>query len=109
MINLTDAAADRINALTAAGDYAGQALRLTVDAGGCSGFEYKFNFSVAPTEGDQIFTHNGARLFVDTISLGLLEGATLDYKQSLMSAQFEIINPNAASGCGCGNSFSLKG
>lgn len=106
-MTLTDSAAARINALTQSGENAGQALRLAVDAGGCSGFEYKFSFAKSATDQDRVFTHNNARLIVDGVSLGLLGGATLDYKESLMGSQFIVVNPNAASGCGCGNSFSL--
>ena len=106
-VTMTDSAATRINALTQSGENQGKALRLAVEAGGCSGFEYKFSFTDAPTEQDRLFTHNDARLVVDGVSLGLLGGATLDYKESLMGSQFQIVNPNAASGCGCGNSFSV--
>lgn len=107
-VTLTDSAAARVNELTRQPEFAGKALRLSVDAGGCSGFEYKFSFDDAPAADDMTFDNAGARLLVDKISLGLLQGASIDYKKSLMSTQFEVINPNAASGCGCGNSFSLK-
>ena len=107
-ITLTDSAAARINELTETADYAGKALRLLVDAGGCSGYEYKFSFADSQGADDESFSHNGATLLVDKLSLGLLDGSTLDYKTSLMAAQFQVINPNAASGCGCGSSFSLK-
>jgi len=106
-MQLTDSAAARIKSLTSSGEHAGQALRLAVDAGGCSGFEYKFSFTDAATEADRVFTHNDARLIVDGVSLSLLGGATLDYTESLMGSQFKIVNPNASSGCGCGNSFSV--
>lgn len=106
-IALTDSAAARINALTASGEHAGHALRLAVDPGGCSGFEYKFSFTQAATDEDRTFTHNNARLVVDGVSLGLLGGATLDYTETLMGSHFKIINPNATSGCGCGNSFGI--
>ena len=110
-ITLTDSAAARINSLTRTGEqaaeYAGQILRLTVDAGGCSGFEYKYAFAPAPAAGDSVFEHAGARLAIDAASLELLDGATLDYKSDLMGAHFQIVNPNAVAGCGCGNSFAV--
>ena len=105
-ITLTDSAAARIAEL-AQGDHADQVLRLAVDAGGCSGFEYKYSFADTAGSEDETFTKHGARLIIDRISLGLLDGATLDYERGLMGAHFKIINPNAASGCGCGNSFSV--
>ena len=105
-ITLTDSAAARIVELTV-GEHAGQALRLTVDAGGCSGFEYKYSFAAEAGVDDETFGTGPARLVIDRVSLGLLDGATLDYKRELMGAHFKIVNPNAASGCGCGNSFSV--
>lgn len=106
-ISLTDSAAARINTLTQAGAHAGQLLRLAVDAGGCSGFEYRFSFVAQPDAEDEVFTHNGARLAVDPATLDLLRGASLDYTQDLMGAQFRVVNPNAVAGCGCGNSFAV--
>ena len=106
-ITLTDSAAARINSLTSTPEFAGQLLRLTVDAGGCSGFEYHYAFAPAPEVGDEVFENAGARLAIDQTSLQLLDGATLDYEISLMGAQFKIVNPNAVAGCGCGNSFAV--
>lgn len=106
MITISDSAANRINALTASGDYQGQLLRLAVNPGGCSGFEYAFSFDTAVLTSDHVFEHAGARMVVDQASLDLLNGCTLNYKDDLMGAMFVVENPNATSGCGCGNSFS---
>ena len=94
-------------ALTASGDYAGQVLRVAINPGGCSGFEYTFSFTPSTNTDDKVFEANGARVVVDETSLELLTGATLDFKTSLMGSHFAITNPNATSGCGCGNSFGV--
>jgi iron-sulfur cluster insertion protein len=107
MMNISDSAAVRIKALTASGEFAGQMLRLTVNPGGCSGFEYAYSFTSTTQDDDKIFENNGARLVVDAASLQLLGGAVLDYETNLMGAHFAIKNPNATSGCGCGNSFGI--
>lgn len=106
MINLSDTAVSRINALTASGDFAGQMLRLAVNPGGCSGFEYAFKFDSTTNADDKVFERDGAKLVIDTASLDLLNGSTLNYIDNLMGAMFVVENPNATSGCGCGNSFS---
>lgn len=82
-------------------------LRLTVDSGGCSGFQYKFDLAEAPHENDLLFTYEGATLAVDEISFELVKGATVDYIQELIGSAFVIKNPNASSSCGCGSSFSI--
>ncbi|MGE3770639.1 MAG: HesB/IscA family protein [Bdellovibrionales bacterium] len=105
-MKLSDSAASRINDLTSSGAFAGQMLRIAVNPGGCSGFEYQFSFTDDMQSGDHIFEHNGAKLVIDDMSLDLLKGSTLDYESGLMGAMFKVINPNAQGGCGCGNSFS---
>lgn len=86
----------------------GARLRISVLGGGCSGFQYQFDFDAsAPKEDDMIFNHKNAQIIVDTTSLALLSGAVLDYVEHLGSAAFEIKNPNATASCGCGNSFSI--
>ena len=107
MITISDSAAARINALTATGEFAGQMLRLAVNPGGCSGFEYAYSFTTTTNPDDKVFENAGARLVVDDVSLGLLAGTVLDYESNLMGAQFSVKNPNATSGCGCGNSFGI--
>ena len=104
---LTDRAAARIaEILGAQGTPA--ALRVAVLAGGCSGFQYKFDLDATPpTDDDLIIEQAGARVLVDQGSLDLLGGAQLDYSDALMGAHFAIKNPNATSACGCGASFSV--
>lgn len=79
-------------------------LRLAVEAGGCSGFQYKFDLADAPEPDD--FVVEG-RVFVDPVSLDLLQGAQLDWAEELIGAHFKVRNPVAVSGCGCGVSFSV--
>jgi iron-sulfur cluster insertion protein len=87
---------------------AGSALRVAVEGGGCSGFQYHFDFVTAqPSDEDVVFGPAEARVLVDTTSLEFLKGATLDFVETLGAAAFEIKNPNAQSSCGCGNSFSV--
>lgn len=83
------------------------ALRVAVLAGGCNGFQYQFKLVQERESDDHLIEKDGARVFVDPISLDLLEGAELDFVDKLMGAHFTVKNPNAASSCGCGSSFSL--
>lgn len=90
----------------------GAGLRLAVDAGGCSGFQYRFALEDAPAEDDVIVADGPAgsglgRVFVDPISLELLAGAELDWAEALIGAHFAVKNPQAVSACGCGTSFSV--
>lgn len=86
----------------------GSHLRVAVEGGGCSGFQYKYDFEqAAPAVDDQIFGNAQAPVVVDATSLEFLNGSVLDYVETLGAASFEIKNPNAKSGCGCGNSFSV--
>ena len=105
-ILLTPAAAARV--ATIAGKQNKPAiLRLSVDGGGCSGFQYKFGFADAPEGDDTIAETDGVRLVVDSVSLDLVRGCQVDYVESLGGAAFRVENPNAASGCGCGSSFAI--
>jgi len=88
-------------------DPAAKALRVEVLAGGCSGFQYKFDLTAEQQPDDLVITAQGATVFVDPASLDLLAGAELDYKNTLMGAHFAVQNPNATSSCGCGTSFSI--
>lgn len=81
------------------------ALRVFVSGGGCSGLQYGMAFEEAPREFDQVVNVDGVRLLVDPTSLMYLQGATIDYIDSLMGGGFRIDNPNAVSSCGCGHSF----
>ena len=82
-------------------------LRLAVEAGGCSGFQYKFGLEDAPAAEDLIVGDGPGRVFVDPVSLDLLAGAELDWAEELIGAHFAIRNPQAVSACGCGTSFSV--
>lgn len=105
-IALTTAAAQRVAAI-AARQNKPAILRLSVDGGGCSGFQYKFGLADAPAGDDTVAETDGVRLVVDEISLDLVRGARVDYVESLGGAAFKVDNPMAASGCGCGTSFSV--
>lgn len=104
-ISLTTNAASRIKNLCHSEN--AHMVRLEVTGGGCSGFQYVFGFADTPNSDDQVVELEGAKLVVDETSLPFLDGATLDYIDSLTGAHFKIINPNAASSCGCGTSFSV--
>ncbi len=88
-----------------AGDQ-GKALRVAVEGGGCSGFQYDISLD-APAEDDLVLEENGQRVVVDPVSLPFLENAVIDFSEELIGARFVIENPNAASSCGCGVSFAM--
>ncbi|MFM8499511.1 MAG: iron-sulfur cluster insertion protein ErpA [Chakrabartia sp.] len=105
-VHLTDSAAARV-ALIAEKQGKPAILRLSVEGGGCSGFQYCFGLADA-VEGEDLVTETaGVKLVVDPMSLDLLDGSAVDYVESLGGAAFRVTNPNAASGCGCGASFSV--
>ncbi|MEK9715902.1 MAG: iron-sulfur cluster assembly accessory protein [Candidatus Heimdallarchaeota archaeon] len=104
-MNITDSAAKKINELLEAEGRVGQAIQITVIPGGCAGFSYQFGWINDDADGELI-QHNGAKLLVKNSDMRLLAGSTLDYTVSLKGSKFEIINPNAASTCGCGKSFA---
>jgi iron-sulfur cluster assembly accessory protein len=99
-------AAERIAEIVAADGHAA-ALRVAVLAGGCSGFQYKFELDRVPQADDMVIEHGAARVLVDPASLDLLAGAELHYTDQLMGSHFMVRNPNATSACGCGTSFSI--
>ena len=108
MIAVTENAATQIHKLLAKKEMPGGGLRVGVKAGGCSGFEYVFEWEAAPNDADIVFDGpNGARVWVDPRSHRLLDGTTLDYDTSLLSRGFVFQNPHAKSTCGCGVSFSV--
>lgn len=104
-IILTENAAKRVAAIAAKqGEPA--VLRLSVEGGGCSGFTYKFELGAV--EDDDISTEkSGVTLVVDPVSIDLVRGSAVDYVENLGGASFQVTNPNAAAGCGCGSSFSI--
>jgi iron-sulfur cluster insertion protein len=102
---LTDRAAARIAEI--AGAEGNVALRVAVLAGGCSGFQYRFELDRQIAPDDVVVEQAGARVLIDPASLDLLAGAELDYTDELMGSHFAVRNPNARSSCGCGTSFSV--
>lgn len=82
-------------------------LRLAVEGGGCSGFQYKFGLEDAPDGDDLVIERDGVSLVVDPVSLDLVAGSEVDYVESLGGAAFRVTNPNASAGCGCGSSFAI--
>ncbi len=82
-------------------------LRLSVEGGGCSGFQYKFGLADAAKGDDLVVERDGVTLVVDPVSLDLVAGSVVDYVESLGGAAFKVENPQAASGCGCGSSFAI--
>jgi iron-sulfur cluster assembly accessory protein len=105
-ITLTNSAAKRVAAI-AQRQGKSPMLRLSVDGGGCAGFTYRFALAEAIDGDDTVAETDGVKLVVDPMSLGLVQGSAVDYVEDLGGAAFKVQNPNAASGCGCGSSFSV--
>lgn len=105
-IDLTPSAAARVAAI-AAKQGKPAILRLAVDGGGCAGFQYRFGLADAIEADDATAQRDGTTLVVDPVSLDLVRGSAVDFVESLGGAAFRVTNPNAASGCGCGTSFSI--
>ena len=103
---VTDAAFDRVAAIIA-DEPAGTMLRVAVDGGGCSGFQYRYELTQEKNEDDLVLERDGVKVLIDEVSLPFLADSAIDYKVTLMGAAFEIENPNATSSCGCGTSFSI--
>lgn len=106
MFTLTKEAAQRIKDVNNH-NQTQQRLRIAVQGGGCSGFQYTFLMDGEVLSDDKIFSKEGAEVVIDETSLSLLEGGCLDYQDDLAASLFVITNPKAKSGCGCGNSFSI--
>ena len=106
MLSLTPAAAKRVAWIADRQDKPA-VLRLAVDGGGCSGFQYRFELADGPEGDDSVSETDGVRLVVDAVSLDLVSGSTVDFVESLGGAAFKVENPQAASGCGCGSSFGI--
>lgn len=105
-LTLTENAARRVAAI-AAKQSRPAILRLAVEGGGCSGFQYKFDLADSPEIDDSVSETDGVKLIVDPISLDLIAGSTVDFVESLGGAAFKVSNPQAAAGCGCGSSFGI--
>ena len=108
MINVSETAAEKINELLSEENKAGSGLRVFVQGGGCSGFQYGLMIEEnGQGSGDAVFESHGVKLFVDPISVRYLKGAEVDFVDNNMGGGFTIKNPNAKSTCGCGSSFSV--
>jgi iron-sulfur cluster assembly accessory protein len=105
-VTLSARAARRIAEIVK-GEPAGTQLRVSVEGGGCSGFQYKFDLVRGQESDDTIVERDGTRVLIDAISLEFLGGSEIDYVDDLIGASFKIHNPNAKASCGCGTSFSL--
>jgi iron-sulfur cluster insertion protein len=103
----TDAAARKVGQLIQQEGNPDLKLRVYIQGGGCSGFQYGFTFDEETQEGDTFVENAGVTLLVDPMSVQYLTGAEIDYKEDLSGAQFIIRNPNASTTCGCGSSFSV--
>jgi iron-sulfur cluster insertion protein len=106
-ITVTESAAKRIAFLREQEEVGAANLRIAVSGGGCSGFQYGLSFDDQTNPDDRVFERDGVGVVVDEVSLDLINGAEVDFVEDLMGASFQIRNPNAASSCGCGNSFSI--
>ena len=105
-VTLTSAAAKRVDWI-AQRQGRPAILRLSVEGGGCSGFQYRFDLTDTADSDDAVSETDGVRLVVDPVSLDLVAGSTVDFVESLGGAAFKVENPNAAAGCGCGSSFGI--
>ena len=105
-VSLTTSAAARVAAIALKQGKPAM-LRLAVDGGGCAGFSYRFAMADVVEADDAVATTDGVRLVIDPVSLDLLAGSAVDFVEDLGGAAFKVTNPNAASGCGCGSSFSI--
>ncbi|TKT76760.1 iron-sulfur cluster insertion protein ErpA [Aquamicrobium sp. LC103] len=105
-VEVSDAAAKRIAKIVAA-EPGKSALRVSVEGGGCSGFSYKFDLVDQPNDDDIVIEKDGARVFIDDLSLVYMGGSVIDFVDDLMGQSFQIRNPNAVASCGCGTSFSI--
>jgi iron-sulfur cluster insertion protein len=107
MINITDAAKERIQDLLIEENRPNTFIRAFVQGGGCAGFSYGFTFDDVKNEDDFDFAIGNYFLIIDAMSMQYLEGSTIDYKIELMGSNFVINNPNAQTTCGCGSSFGV--
>ncbi len=106
-ITVSRSAAMQVAKLLEGEDNPNQALRVSVSGGGCSGFQYGFAFDAERQDGDIVIEKEGVTVLVDSVSAGYMAGSEIDYVNDLIGASFQVKNPNAASSCGCGTSFSL--
>jgi iron-sulfur cluster assembly accessory protein len=105
-VSVSERAARRIGQILTA-EAPGTMLRVSVEGGGCSGFQYRFDMEQTPAPDDLVIARDGATVLIDPISLRYMEGAEIDFVEDLIGASFKIANPNATAACGCGTSFSV--
>jgi iron-sulfur cluster assembly accessory protein len=105
-VTLSNAAAKRISEIVA-GEAGKQALRVSVEGGGCSGFSYKFDLAEGPAADDVVIAQGEAKVLIDSLSIVYMEGSEIDFVDNLLGQSFQIKNPNAVASCGCGTSFSI--
>ena len=108
MITITDRAADKVREFMAAEDDDASALRIAIEGGGCSGFQYALGFDSGPQDGDEVVEMHGVTIVVDPFSLPYLKGADIDFVDGLNGTGFQISNPNVQAACGCGSSFQAR-
>ncbi len=106
-MQFSDAAASKVQALIEEDGNENLKLRVFVTGGGCSGFEYGFTFDEDVEDDDTSIVNSGVTLLVDSLSYQYLAGAAIDYKEDLQGSRFVVVNPNASTTCGCGNSFAI--
>jgi iron-sulfur cluster assembly protein len=107
MLQVTEQAVEKVKQLMVKEDKEGYGLRVAVQGGGCSGFQYGLSYEKEKKENDQVLEYGGLQVFVDAMSLMYLDDVTIDYVDSLSGAGFKIENPKATGTCGCGASFSM--
>ena len=105
-VTVTERAARRIGEILKA-EPSGSALRVSVEGGGCSGFQYKFDVDRSKTTDDLVIGRDGATVLIDSVSLQYMTGAEIDFVDDLIGASFKVNNPQAKASCGCGTSFSI--
>jgi iron-sulfur cluster insertion protein len=106
-LSITESAAKRVTELISSDGSEGNMLRITVSAGGCSGFSYSFGLDDEQAEEDQIFEAHGVKVIVDEMSLEILGDSEIDFVEDLIGSAFKLSIPNATSSCGCGVSFAV--
>ena len=106
-VTISESAVKRLSEIFQSKNKPNLMLRVSVSGGGCSGFQYGFDFAESENADDQIFERDGVKIVIDNLSLGYLTGSEIDFVTEMVGSSFQVNNPNAASGCGCGASFSL--
>ncbi len=107
MLQLTDRAVSKVKDLMSRENKQGFGLRVAIQGGGCSGFQYGLSYERQERAGDEVLEFDGLRVFVDALSSAQLDGVEIDYVDSLQGSGFKIHNPRATGTCGCGSSFSV--